>query len=76
MKTMDKLESCLAAVRRKTDFEPQVALVLGSGLGDYGKEVEVETVIPYSEIEAFPSPPPPAMRGGFCWAGWPASRWL
>ena len=65
MKTMDKLESCLAAVRRKTDFEPQVALVLGSGLGDYGKEVEVETVIPYSEIEGFPVSTAPGHAGRF-----------
>ncbi len=63
MKTMDKLESCLAAVRRKTDFEPQVALVLGSGLGDYGKEVEVETIIPYSEIEGFPVSTAPGHAG-------------
>lgn len=65
MKTMDKLESCLAAVRRKTDFVPQVALVLGSGLGDYGKEVEVETVIPYSEIEGFPVSTAPGHAGRF-----------
>lgn len=65
MKTMDKLERCLAAVRRKTDFEPQVALVLGSGLGDYGKEVEVETVIPYSEIEGFPVSTAPGHAGRF-----------
>lgn len=65
MKTMDKLESCLAAVRRKTDFEPQVALALGSGLGDYGKEVEVETVIPYSEIEGFPVSTAPGHAGRF-----------
>lgn len=65
MKTMDKLESCLAAVRRKTDFEPQVALVLGSGLGDYGKEVEAETIIPYSEIEGFPVSTAPGHAGRF-----------
>ena len=65
MKTMDKLESCLAAVRRKTDFEPQVALVLGSGLGDYGKEVEVKTIIPYSEIEGFPVSTAPGHAGRF-----------
>ena len=59
------MESCLAAVRRKTDFEPQVALVLGSGLGDYGKEVEVETVIPYSEIEGFPVSTAPGHAGRF-----------
>lgn len=51
MEPMEKLDRCLAAVRKKTDFVPEVALVLGSGLGDYGNVVDVETVIPYSEIE-------------------------
>ena len=27
-----KLETCLASVRKRTDFKPEVALILGSGL--------------------------------------------
>ena len=30
----EKLQTCLKSVRAKTDFEPRVALILGSGLGD------------------------------------------
>ena len=30
----DRVERCLACVRKITDFQPKVALVLGSGLGD------------------------------------------
>ena len=65
MEIMDKLERCLAAVRQKTDFVPQLALVLGSGLGDYGREVDVETVIPYQEIEGFPVSTAPGHAGRF-----------
>ena len=36
-----KLEMCLESVRKKTDFKPQVALILGSGLGDYAEEIRV-----------------------------------
>ena len=33
-----RLQNCLDSVRRKTDFKPQLALVLGSGLGDYAAD--------------------------------------
>ena len=42
-----KLETCLASVRKKTDFKPEVALILGSGLGDYADEIQIETTIDY-----------------------------
>lgn len=51
----DKLSACLASVRAKTDFVPEIALVLGSGLGAFADEkVDIETVVNYDEIEGFP----------------------
>ena len=35
----EKLEQCFQSVRKRTDFVPKVALVLGSGLGDYAEAV-------------------------------------
>ena len=32
---MERIQNCLAAVRRHTDFVPEVAVVLGSGLGGF-----------------------------------------
>jgi purine-nucleoside phosphorylase len=51
----DKLTRCLEVVRSRTDFVPAVALVLGSGLGDFA-ETSVREIasIPYHEIEGFP----------------------
>ncbi len=37
-----------------TEFKPQIALVLGSGLGDYAEKIKIETVIDYHEIKGFP----------------------
>ena len=31
----EKLQKCYESVREKIDFKPKVALVLGSGLGDF-----------------------------------------
>ncbi|MFR3728770.1 purine-nucleoside phosphorylase [Lacrimispora sp.] len=50
----EKLQNCLKSVREKTDFIPEVALILGSGLGEYAEEIEVTTAIDYKDIEGFP----------------------
>ncbi len=50
----DRVVKCLDCVREKTDFTPEIALVLGSGLGDYEQEIRVETTIDYHDIEGFP----------------------
>lgn len=49
-----KLMQCYESVKNQTDFKPEVALVLGSGLGDYAQKIRVETVIDYHDIEGFP----------------------
>lgn len=53
-KEYDKLLRCYHSVREKISFEPQVALILGSGLGDYAEQVQVEAVLDYHDIEGFP----------------------
>lgn len=50
----EKLQRCFKSVREKTDFVPKVALVLGSGLGDYAKNIRIVDTIDYSDIEEFP----------------------
>ena len=50
----NKLMTCLASVREKTDFKPEVALILGSGLGDYADGIKIVDTIEYTEIEGFP----------------------
>ena len=53
-KEYDKLLRWYHSVREKISFEPQVALILGSGLGDYAEQVQVEAVLDYHDIEGFP----------------------
>lgn len=50
----EKLMSCLKSIREKTDFQPEVGVILGSGLGDYADEINIEKIVDYSEIEGFP----------------------
>jgi purine-nucleoside phosphorylase len=60
-----KLIKCRDIVRSKTDFVPKIALVLGSGLGGYASEIDIEATIGYDEIEGFPVSTVPGHQGRF-----------
>ena len=64
-KVYEKLLGCYECVRQKTDFIPKVAIVLGSGLGDYAKQIKVVTEIEYSDIQGFPVSTVPGHAGKF-----------
>lgn len=61
----EKLLACYECVRKKTDFQPKVSIVLGSGLGDYAEHIKVISEIAYSEIEGFPVSTVPGHAGRF-----------
>ncbi|MDE6404684.1 MAG: purine-nucleoside phosphorylase [Lachnospiraceae bacterium] len=61
----EKLLKCYDCYKEKIDFEPRVAVVLGSGLGNFAKVVDVKTELPYSEIEGFPVSTVPGHAGKF-----------
>lgn len=61
----EKLVKCYECYKSKIDFEPKVAIVLGSGLGNFAKVVDVKAELPYSEIEGFPVSTVPGHAGKF-----------
>ncbi len=61
----DKLMHCYESVHSKIDFVPKVAIILGSGLGDYADKINVVAELPYSEIEDFPVSTVPGHAGEF-----------
>ena len=62
---LEKLTGTLACVRKMTDFVPEVAIVLGSGLGDFASHINIVCEIPYDEIEGFPVSTVPGHAGKF-----------
>ena len=64
-KLYEKLTKCVDAVRSKTDFVPDVALVLGSGLGNYAENIKVCAEIEYKDIPGFPVSTVPGHAGKF-----------
>ena len=61
----ERLIRCYDSVRKQIDFTPQVALVLGSGLGDYAESIRVEATLDYHDIEGFPVSTVPGHKGQF-----------
>ena len=45
----EKLDTCFNEVRKKLSFKPEVALVLGSGLGTYAEDIEIVESLSYKE---------------------------
>ena len=59
------LQNAVRAIRKITDFEPEIAAVLGSGLGAFADNVEKVCEIDYKDIEGFPTSTVPGHRGRF-----------
>lgn len=51
-----RAEQAAKFIRSKTKLRPNIALVLGSGLGAFADELESATRIPYERIPHFPRP--------------------
>lgn len=54
MSYVAKIEEAASYIRSKMQFQPQVGLILGSGLGVLADEIENPVVINYGEIPHFP----------------------
>lgn len=60
-----KLISAYEDIRKKTDFKPELAIILGSGLGKLADIVEIEEEIAYKDIKDFPVSTAPGHKGRF-----------
>ncbi|MGN1340466.1 MAG: purine-nucleoside phosphorylase [Oscillospiraceae bacterium] len=63
--TYEKLMKCFDCVQKKVTFNPELALILGSGLGDYADTMEVVETLDYHDIEGFPVSTVPGHKGRF-----------
>jgi purine-nucleoside phosphorylase len=54
MNIIDQLNETVSIIKQYYDKKPSVGIVLGSGLGSFGNEINVECEIPYEDIPNFP----------------------
>ncbi len=52
--TLEAVEAAVAAVRAHSQTAPEVAIVLGTGLGGLAAELDVTTSVAYEDIPGFP----------------------
>ncbi len=64
-KQFKRLLNCMRSISERIDFKPSLALILGSGLGDYADGIKTEYILDYSEIEDFPVSTVPGHKGRF-----------
>ncbi|MCM1577680.1 MAG: purine-nucleoside phosphorylase, partial [Ruminococcus sp.] len=64
-KEYEKLEKCLEVFKSKIDFKPDIALVLGSGLGAFADGAEIVGTLGYGELPGFPMSTVEGHKGRF-----------
>jgi purine-nucleoside phosphorylase len=57
------LTEAIAAIRSKTSLSPEIAIILGSGLGPLADEIQTDAVILYHEIPGFATSTAPGHEG-------------
>lgn len=63
-----KLQHCFDIIKSKIDlqnFQPKIALILGTGLGDLADEIDIKFTLNYSEIAGHPISTAPSHRGRY-----------
>ena len=50
----DKIQETVKYIKDKTNFTPEYGVILGSGLGSFTDDIQIEYTLPYTEIPNFP----------------------
>lgn len=63
MELAKRTDETLAFLSKKTNIKPEIAIILGSGLGVLEKEISNKTIIPYENIPHFTKTTIPGHKG-------------
>lgn len=50
----EQVQETVSFIKAKTNFTPEYAVILGSGLGSFTDDIQIEFTLPYNEIPNFP----------------------
>ncbi len=49
-----KIEESILEIKKQTSIQPEIGIILGTGLGGLAKEIKIEASIPYENMPHFP----------------------
>ena len=52
MNLKEQIESSVNYIRSITDFQPEIGMILGSGLGGYADQIEIPCTFPMERFRA------------------------
>lgn len=50
----EQVQETVSYIKEKTNFTPEYGVILGSGLGGFTEDIQIEYTLPYNEIPNFP----------------------
>ena len=50
----EQVQETVSFIKEKTNFTPEYGVILGSGLGSFTDDIQIEFTLPYAEIPNFP----------------------
>ena len=57
MTVIEQINTTIGFIRSISKFNPEIGIILGSGLGNFSNEIEVVKEIAYEDIPNFPVVP-------------------
>jgi purine-nucleoside phosphorylase len=60
---LERIYSARDFIKNQTNIRPELAVILGSGLGGLADEISVDAILPYEEIPGFPKSTVPGHAG-------------
>ncbi|WP_100065724.1 purine-nucleoside phosphorylase [Miniphocaeibacter massiliensis] len=61
----EDVKNCYNSIKDKITIKPKIALVLGSGLGDFAEQINITNIIDYKDIAGFPKSTVEGHKGRF-----------
>ncbi len=60
---LETIRETVSFIRDKANFEPEIAIILGTGLGGVVDDIDIKTEINYIDIPNFPVSTAPGHKG-------------
>ena len=72
----NQVQETVNFIKEKTNFSPEYGVILGSGLGSFTDDIQIEFSLSYSEIPNFPVSTVQGHKGALVFGTIGSKKWL